>query len=113
MARKYIFVIFIVFIYGCASIRDYGESVFSNLHSVSNRIVDVLFFEEENEILIEQLEAREEQINEECSALQKIGYRRMMGEPVSDELKFEAATNLDNCNEVIIQTDEFLRENGL
>lgn len=112
---KKTFFIFVILtsVYGCASTREYAESVFLNLQSVSNRIVGFMIFEEENEVLIEQLEAQEEQINTECYALQQIGYRRMMGEPVSSDLEYEAAMNLKECNEVVIQADQFLKENGL
>ena len=115
MDIKRIFFIFImlVSVSGCAGIRDYGESVFLNLQLVSNKIVSIMIFEEKDEALIEQLEAHEEKINEECSALQKIGYRRMMSEPVSSDLKYEAATSLDECNDVVIQADQFLKANGL
>ncbi len=99
--------------YGCAGIRDYGESVFSNLQLVSNKIVSIMLFEEENEAFTKQLEAHEEQINIECSALQQIAYRRMMREPVSSELEYEAGTILQECNEVVIRTNQFLKENGL
>lgn len=114
MIDKRIIFIFVIFVsvYGCASIRNYGESVFSNLQSVSNRIISVIMFEEDEE-LIEQLEAHEEKINEKCSALQQIGYRRMMGEPVSSDLEYEAGTSLNECNKVVIQTDQFLKANGL
>lgn len=100
-------------VYGCMSIRDYGESVFLNLQSVSNRMISVIMFEDENKVLIEQIEAHEEKINEECSALQQIGYRRVMGDPVNNELKYEAAASLNKCNEVVIKADQFLKENGL
>lgn len=115
MGIKRVVFIFVIFasVYGCTSIQDYGESVFLNLQSVSNKIVSVMMFEEEDEALIEQLEAREEKINEECSALQKIGYRRMMSEPVSSELEYEAGISLQKCNEVVIQVDQFLKANGL
>lgn len=116
MNIKRVIFIFVIFasVYGCASIRDYGKSVFLNLQLVSNKIISVMIFEEEeNEALIEQLEAYEEKINEECSALQQIGYRRMMGEPVSSNLEYEAGISLDECNEVVIQADQFLKANGL
>jgi len=115
MDIKRIIFISVIFasVYGCQTIRDYGESVFLNLQSVSNRMISVIMFEDENKVLIEQIEAHEEKINEECSALQQIGYRRMMNEPVSDNLKYEAAASLNECNEVIIQVDQFLKENGL
>lgn len=108
----FIFVI-LASVYGCAGTREYAESVFLNLQSVSNRIIGVMIFEEENEVLVEQLEIQEEQINTECYALQQIGYRRMMGEPVSGDLEYEAAMNLEECNKVVIQADQFLKENGL
>lgn len=115
MNIKRVIFIFVIFasVYGCASIRDYGESVFLNLQSVSNRMISVIMFEDENKMLIEQIEAHEEKINEECSALQQIGYRRVMGDPVSDELKYEAAMILHECNEAVDQADQFLKENGL
>lgn len=100
-------------VYGCIGTREYAESIFLNLQSVSNRIVGFMIFEEENEVLIEQLEVQEEQINTECYALQQIRYRRMMGEPVSSDLEYEAAMNLEECDKVIIQADQFLKENGL
>ena len=114
MNIKRIIFISIIFasVYGCATIRNYGESVFLNLQSVSNRMISVIMFEED-EVLVEQIEAHEEKINAECSALQQIGYRRMMNEPVSDNLKYEAATSLNECNEVVIEADQFLKENGL
>jgi len=114
MDIKRIIFIFVIFasVYGCMTIRNYGESVFLNLQSVSNRMISVIMFGED-EILIEQIEAYEEEINEECSALQQIGYRRVMGDPVSDELKYEAALSLDGCNEVVDQADQFLKRNGL
>ncbi len=115
MGIKRVVFIFVIFasVYGCMSIRDYGKSVFLNLQLVSNKIVSVMMFEEEDEALIEQLEAYEEKINEECSALQQIGYRRMMGEPVSSDLEYEAGISLQKCNEVVIQADQFLKANGL
>lgn len=116
MGIKRVAFIFVIFasVYGCASIQDYGKSVFLNLQLVSNKIVSVMMFEEkENEALIEQLEVYEEKINEECSALQQIGYRRMMNEPISSDLEYEAGISLQKCNEVVIQTDQFLKANGL
>lgn len=111
---KKTFFIFVILtsVYGCASTREYAESVFLNLQSVSNRIIGFII-EEENEVLIEQLEAQEEQINTECYALQQIRYRRMMDEPVSSDLEYEAAINLQECNKVVLQADQFLKENGL
>lgn len=108
----FIFAIF-ASVYGCAITREYAESVFLNLQLVSTKIVGVMMFDEENEELIVQLEAYEEKINEKCSALQQIGYRRMMSEPVSGALEYEAGTSLQECNEVVIQTDQFLKANGL
>ena len=113
MDIKRIIFIFVILtsVFGCA---NYGKGVFLNLQQVSNKIVSIMMFEEEeDETLIEQLEAHEEKINEECSALQQIGYRRMMGEPVSSDLEYEAGTSLDECNEVVIQADQFLKANGL
>jgi len=114
MDIKRILFIFVIFasVYGCATIRNYGKSVFLNLQSVSNRMISVIMFEEDK-VLVEQIEEHEEKINAECSALQQIGYRRMMDEPVSDSLKYEAAVSLNECNEVVDQADQFLKENGL
>lgn len=108
----FVFVIF-AFIYGCANMQDSGERVFLNLQSVSSRIIIILTFEKEDEDLIKQLEVFEEQINTECSAIQQIGYRRLMGDPVSVELKYKAATSLQTCNKKVIQVDQFLKERGL
>lgn len=113
---KKTFFIFVILtsVYGCAGTREYAESVFLNLQLVSNKIVSIMLFEEEeNEALIKRLEAHEEQINTECSALQQIAYRRMMSEPVSSDLEYEAGTSLQECDEVVIQADQFLKENGL
>jgi len=112
---KKTFFIFVILtsVYGCASTREYAKSVFLNLQLVSTKIFSVMMFDKENEELIVQLEAHEEQINMECSALQQSGYRRMMGDPVSSDLEYEAAISLQECNKVVLQADQFLKKNGL
>ncbi len=99
-------------IISCTNIRDYGKSVFVNLQAVSTRIINIVIFEEEDTELIEQLEAYEDRINDECYALQQIGYKRMMGDPVSSELEYEAGMNLQECDEVVTQAQQFLTKNG-
>lgn len=99
-------------IYSCTNMRTYGKSVFVNLQTVSAKIINIVMFEEEDIKLIEQLEVYEEKINNECYALQQIGYQRMMGEPVSSQLEYEAGISLQECDKAVTETQRFLTKNG-